>query len=114
MKKRFIIINLFMSVVILFAILFQSVDSYEHLVKKLAEKQCHHKIDDSNQITHQHVGFEKCFVCEFSFSTYLKKDLQVFISSSNVNFCVSNSFYFKESNSFYNGISYSLRGPPIV
>ena len=40
MKKKFVIINAFMSVVILFAIFFQSLHSYEHLAKELSEKKC--------------------------------------------------------------------------
>ena len=101
-----------MSLVILFAILFQSVDNYEHLVQKLTEKKCSHTENKSNQITHQHHGFENCFVCDFAFSTYLNTGIN-FFSFRNPFACKNLQLFFvKTTNYFFSGISYSLRGPP--
>ncbi len=114
MKKRHQIINSLMSVVILFAILFQSLHSYEHLVKEISEKKCEHKHISDQQITHQHQDFDKCFVCEFAFSSYISNKIQSFSISNDSFFHKIDSFSFKDSISFFKGISYSLRGPPIV
>jgi hypothetical protein len=112
MKKGFVLINIIMSMVILFSILFQSVDNYEHLAKKLTEKKCHHPSDNSNQITHQHLVLEDCFVCDFAFSTYVTSSLSVLNSIKNLVFYKTQIFFVKITSYFYNGISYSLRGPP--
>ena len=113
MKNKFIIINALMSVVILFAILFQSVHSYEHLLKELTEKKCLHKHDSEKEITHNH-KFEKCFVCEFAFSSYISTNSSSFSFSNEVIIHKKPSFYYTNPNSFFTGISYSLRGPPQV
>ena len=112
MKKKFVIINSLMSVVILFAILFQSVHSFEHLTKELTERKCLHKHVSDKQITHQHQDFDKCFVCEFAFSSYISNKIQSFTFLNDFNFNKIGSYSFKDSVSFFTGISYLLRGPP--
>jgi archaellum component FlaF (FlaF/FlaG flagellin family) len=103
MKKKFEIINALMSVVILFAILFQSVHSYEHLVKHLSEKKCLHKRVSSQEITHQHHNSNHCFVCEFGFSTFITSAvfwIHFFIFQTNLqllqgqSFCTASTAYF--------------------
>lgn len=114
MKKKFVLINALMSIVILFAILFQSFHSYEHLVNQITEKKCLHKHVSDKEITHQHKHFDKCFVCEFAFSSYISSNIQSF-SFPNDFYVFRKDFYStKESNLYFSGISYSLRGPPIV
>ncbi len=113
MKKKFVIINALMSVVILFAILFQSLHSFEHLTKELTEKKCVHNHVSDKQITHEHQDFDKCFVCEFAFSSYISNKIQSFHFSNEFDFYKNDSYSLKESNFFFTGISYSLRGPPI-
>ncbi len=112
MKKKFVIINALMSIVILFAILFQSVHSYEHLVKQITEKKCLHKYVSNKEITHQHKHLDKCFVCEFAFSSYISNKIQSFSFLNDLYFYKIDSYSFKDSISFFTGISYSLRGPP--
>lgn len=114
MKKKFVIINILMSIVILFAILFQSFHSYEHLVNQITEKKCLHKHVSDKEITHQHKHFDKCFVCEFAFSSYISSNTQSFSFSNDSYFFKNDSYFLKESNVYFSGISYSLRGPPIV
>lgn len=114
MKKKFVILNAFLSFVLLFAIGFQSLHSFEHLVKDLTEKKCEHKHVSDKEISHEHQDFENCFVCEFAFSTYISNDLKSFAFSNDFNFYKNDSYFLKESNLFFSGISYSLRGPPLV
>ena len=114
MKKFLVNTNAFMAVVILFAILFQSLHSYEHLVKEIITKKCLHKHVSSKQITHQHTKFDKCFVCEFAFSSFITSNIQSFSYCNDSNFYKNDSCFLTESNDFFSGISYSLRGPPIV
>ncbi len=114
MKKKFVILNAFMSVVILFAILFQSLHSYEHLAKELTLKKCVHKHVSEKQITHQHNTFDKCFVCEFAFSTYIPSSVQSLTFINDCDSYQNDSNFLIESNDYFSGISYSLRGPPRV
>ena len=102
-----------MSVVILFAILFQSLHSYEHLVKKITEQKCEHKHVSDKQITHQHQDFDKCFVCEFAFSSFISSEIKSFSFLNDSYFYKSDSCFIKELNHYFSGISYALRGPPI-
>ena len=112
MKSKFAIINTLMSVVIMFAILFQSVHSYEHLAKQLTEKKCIHKHVSDKEITHHHKGFDHCFVCDFSFSSFISSDgfcynYQKIISFSEFQFSDS-----KEITNYFKGSLFSLRAPP--
>lgn len=114
MKRKQLILSLSFAVTILFSILFQSIHSYEHIVKQLTEKQCHHNYNDpSGEITHQHHDFEVCFVCNFAFGSYIvpetfqfqfhsfEKEIPYFFSVSEKIFSISATSYF-------------LRGPPSV
>lgn len=111
MKKRFVIINALMSVVILFAILFQSVHSYDHLVKELTEKKCLHKHFSSTEITHSH-KFEKCFICDFGFSNFINIDVLSF-KHYIINGLFGYSFnYSKQITNYFKGSLFALRAPP--
>lgn len=112
MKNKFVLINSLMSVVILFAILFQSMHSFEHLTKQLTEKKCLHKHVSDKQITHQHKILKQCFVCEFAFSSFIDTNTKTFLLTSIEVFFKQVSFYNNNSITCFNGISYPLRGPP--
>lgn len=112
MKRKQLILSFSFAVTILFSILFQSIHSYEHIVKQLTEKQCHHNYNDpSGEITHQHHDFEVCFVCNFAFGSYIlpenfsfqfhsyDSEIPYFLPLSEKIFSISVSSYF-------------LRGPP--
>lgn len=114
MRKRFTFLNAVMSVVLLFAIGFQSVHSFEHLVKEISEKKCLHNKHYKAEITHQHESLDQCFVCEFAFSSYVISSLENFEFENNPYFFKDNSFSNSTSNYYFKGISYPLRGPPTV
>lgn len=113
MKNKIILINLSLMVAVLFAMLFQSLHGYEHIIKDHSTPKCHLKhLTSQNQITHEHNSIEHCFACEFTFSNYKSAEIQIvsFVASLP---CFKSTFYYvKRLHSFYNGISYSLRGPP--
>jgi hypothetical protein len=113
MKKKFEIINALMSVVILFAILFQSVHSYEHLVKHLSEKKCLHKRVSSQEITHQHHNSNHCFVCEFGFSTFITSAVFCFKYQKQATSFGYTFLYSKQISNYFKGSLFALRAPPI-
>ncbi|MBW1657340.1 hypothetical protein GSY47_18295 [Flavobacterium quisquiliarum] len=114
MKKKQLILSLSFAVTILFSILFQSIHSYEHIVKQLSEKQCHHNYNDPNgEITHQHHDYDVCFVCHFAFESFvIPQDFSFQFHS----FDRETPYFFPVSEKIFSVsiTSYFLRGPPVT
>ncbi len=114
MKKKFVILNSLLAIVVLFSILFQSVHSYEHLVKQISEKQCHHKPTSSSQITHQHHSFDHCFVCDFTLGNFISSHISHFQYSKSTVSIEYSFVYIKEITHFFRGSLFALRAPPTL
>ena len=112
MKKKFVIINSLFAIVVLFSILFQSVHSYEHLVKQISEKQCYHKPTSGYQITHQHHNLDHCFVCDFTLGGFVTSNIFYFKFIKNQISTGYSFLYFKEIRTFFKGSLFALRAPP--
>lgn len=114
MKKKFYIFNLLFSGAVLFAMLFQSVHSYEHLVEQLSTKKClHEQNDNQTNITHQHKNFDNCFVCHFAFSPFKLSESYFFRIKKTT---YTSNFLFicqKEISILFKGSLFALRAPPI-
>jgi len=112
MKKKQLILSVSFALTVLFSILFQSIHSYEHIVKQLSEKQCHHDYSDPNgEITHQHHNYDLCYVCNFVLGSYIVPEqfafqFPAFMTDIPYFFSLSEKIY-----SFYES-PYLLRGPP--
>lgn len=114
MKKKLVIINYFLMLTVLFAMLFQSVHSYEHLAKQLSEKKCYHKYNSSKEITHQHHSFENCFVCNFTLSNFISSDVSHF-EFKKITIPSGYSFFkSREITQFFKGSLFALRAPPVL
>lgn len=99
---------------VLFSILFQSLHTYEHFVKQFADKECHHKKNNSGEpeITHQHHSQDDCKVCHFSFGSYITP--KVIAYNLHSNFKQVAYFHGTQEGIFiFSGSMYSHRGPPI-
>lgn len=104
-----------MSLVVLFAMLFQTIHSYEHVFKQITEKQCHHSpIKGQKQITHSHSVDTTCHVCHFAFSTYIPNPFKtLFFNKINVE--TSDVFFYTSTESaFFKGSLFALRAPPAL
>ncbi len=113
MKKKLVIVNSFLAVVVLFCMLFQYVHTYEHLAKQLSQKECTHKHRSSQEITHQHHDIEHCFVCHFSVSSFVASDIHHF-EFQKTTFTSGYSFFkSKEITQYFKGSLFALRAPPI-
>lgn len=94
---------------VLFAILFQTLHSYEHF---LGEEISFHQHDSNQKDLHQNDhNHEKCFVCEFTFSSFLANEKPSFTFLSAF-VKVPYQFPFSVNPTVYSGSSFSLRGPP--
>ena len=112
MKKKIVLLNSFLALAVLFAMLFQSVHSYEHLAKQLSEKKCSHKNISSHEITHQHQNFDHCFVCDFTISTFISSDISNFEFKKIIIPSGYSFFNSREITQFFKGSLFALRAPP--
>lgn len=114
MKRKQLILSVSMTLTILFTILFQSIHSFEHIVKQLSEKQCHHDYNDpSGEITHQHHNYDFCYVCNFAFGSYTTPDTFSF-QFHTFQKEIPYFFTISEDISLFSESAYLLRGPPAV
>lgn len=115
MKRKWVIVNFCLMCAVLLAMLLQSMHSYEHVIKELDEEQCHKKhVEIGTQVKHKHPTLDHCFSCEFTFNSFTLIDSKPLLFIKNKTFFRTSFFYLDNSNTYYNGISYSLRGPPIT
>jgi len=112
MDKKRAIFNFSLALAMLFAILFQSIHSVEHLVEQLSTAHCEHQPTESKtQITHQHHDLDHCPICDFTFSSFVASELYG-INFSNSIVDVAYFSYAFEIPFFYPGSLNSDRGPP--
>ena len=112
MKRRFVIVNLMLIVVVLFSMLLQSLHSFEHLAKLFSEKECHHHYSQKTEINHQHHPFDHCFVCEFTFGSYLETAFFSLKNRITVTISQQYTFLYKHTSQFFKGSLFALRAPP--
>jgi hypothetical protein len=96
---------------VLFSMLLQSVHSFEHLSHLFSEKECHHKYTGQTEISHQHHPFDHCFVCEFTFGTFLSPksfSYQLQLQQRAIPYF----FAATEAVFSFSGSTYAPRGPP--
>ena len=113
MKKRFVILNSILALAVLFAMLFQSVHSFEHLAQQLSEKECHHKYTSKQEITHQHHNFDHCLVCDFKMSHFVASDFLHFEFKNTIVTSGYTFFKSREITEFFKGSLFALRAPPV-
>jgi hypothetical protein len=112
MNKKLQHFSLSLLIALLFAILFQSAHSYEHLAKQFTEEYCDHKYNTSKtEFSHSHHEFDDCFTCEFSFSNYIPVQFFSFdfikiVETENRPFSIA------EKPIVFSGSFIPLRGPP--
>jgi hypothetical protein len=114
MKKKFSILNLVLTIAVLFSMLTQSVHSYEHVLKEFSKKKCYHKVTSGTEITHQHNKFHSCYLCNFSISSFLSTDVNYSEPSILVLSSSNSSAISKEITQFFKGSLFALRAPPLV
>ncbi|WP_289658785.1 hypothetical protein [Flavobacterium panacagri] len=115
MKKRILTVNFLMSLIVLCAMLFQTIHSYEHVFKQLSEKPCEHHISaNQKEITHSHDVDTKCHICHFAFSTYIPNTFEAVIFQK-VQIEIKPVFvYTKSVSTFFKGSLFALRAPPAL
>ncbi|MCC9018058.1 hypothetical protein [Flavobacterium lipolyticum] len=114
MKRKQLILSVSLVLMILFSIFFQSIHSYEHIVKQLSEKQCHHDYNDpSGEITHQHHNYDLCYVCHFAFGSYIVPE-EIALQFHDFDNEIPYFFTLSERLFSFSESAYLLRGPPLA
>ncbi|MGM8360974.1 hypothetical protein ACSV4D_03555 [Flavobacterium sp. ARAG 55.4] len=113
MKKKFILINVFLSMAVLYSILFQAIHAYGHYSEEIAKKTTYHHSDNKVEINQNHSIFEKCSTCDFNFSSFTTTDFYVFPFCKNNTVKVFTSLFTKQHLSFFTGSLFALRAPPL-
>lgn len=104
-----------MPVIVVFAILFPAIHSYEHIQSHdAAHKSTPHLSTAKTEfIAHNHSS-EECAICHFKFTpvstfTFLSFEFYKKYSITSAVF-----FYYKSYSSFFKGALFALRAPPTV
>lgn len=115
MKKKSVIVSLSFVIMVVSALLLQSIHSYHHLEKFISEKHCnHHYSDTKTEISHSHHDLDHCYVCEFTFSNSVATE---FLSITFYKNLLPSCLIFlinQDLVSAFKGCLFSLRAPPLV
>ncbi|RXR18947.1 hypothetical protein EQG63_05745 [Flavobacterium amnicola] len=115
MNKKINIFSFSLLGALLFAITFQSVHSFEHLVKQLSTEHCAHQYDHSHTvISHAHTDFDHCFSCEYSFNNFTFTDFISFEIPISIEYNTISLFGYGEKLIFFSGSALNSRGPPSI
>lgn len=105
-----------MPLIVVFAILFPAIHSYEHIQSHNAShksiKQLYHS-DKSEFKVHDHSN-EECAICHFKFSPVGTFSFVTFQFYKNSTVIHSVHFYADSFSEFFKGSLFSLRAPPVV
>ena len=115
MKKKFKILSFFLPLVVVFAILFPAIHSYEHIQShntshKSIKLQFHTNKADLK--VHDHAT-EECAICHFKFSPVATFSFYCFQFYKNSAFIHTTPFYSNSFSEFFKGSLFSLRAPPV-
>lgn len=96
-------------IAVLFAILFQSVHSYEHILEQKTSYSHNDNLKTDVHVNDHEHG--KCFVCEFTFSSFIESKC-VTIASQPLTQVETTTFFYTETPWVFSGNFTSQRGPP--
>jgi hypothetical protein len=114
MKKKIKIINLLMPLIVLFAILFPAVHSYEHILDSNNSKEkTELSVSEKPQFKSQLHSFHKCSICDFKFSAVGTFEFDVFTFFKSITVVKHVLSYNKQYFLVFKGSLFSLRAPPI-
>ncbi|MDX6189327.1 hypothetical protein SGQ83_08220 [Flavobacterium sp. Fl-318] len=116
MKKKLKFINLLMPLIVLFAILFPVVHSYEHIHSHnlSVEKKVQEYTTNKSDFKAHNYTSEECQICHFKFSpvaNFSYVHFEFYKSISNTPYVY---FYFKTYSNYFKGALFALRAPPTI
>ena len=113
MKNKNFISSLSFALLILIAILVQSVHSFDHFSELRTQKKCNHNHNKNvAEINDLHLQSHHCFTCEFTFSNVLKSEIFSFYFYKNLPSVHYTFSYSREITQTFRGSLFALRAPP--
>ncbi|OXA82102.1 hypothetical protein B0A65_01720 [Flavobacterium frigidimaris] len=115
MKMKLRIFSLFLPLVVVFAILFPAIHSYEHIQSHNTSHKSVKLQLQSNKAdlkVHDHSN-EECTICHFKFSPVATFSFSCFQFYKNSPLIHTVHFYFSSFSEFFKGSLFSLRAPPL-
>ena len=113
MKKKGVIINLLLTLIVLFPILFQVVHIYEHHSEnREAQQQSISQDTSENQLKMNQTISEDCFVCDFKFTVHSLTSIFIYSFPVDSSVAANQLFFLPKVIYFYCGSLFSLRAPP--
>ena len=113
MKKKGVILNVLLTVIILFPILFQVVHIYEHHSEQNQNKQeVVTYSNNENQLTADQTVSDNCFVCDYKFTVHTVGSIAIYTFFIGCFIAATLLFYSPKPVAFYAGSLFSLRAPP--
>ena len=104
-----------MPFIVLFAILFPAVHSYEHILDtQLSKEKIEYSVSEKPQFKSKLHSFHKCSICDFKFSAVGTLEFNVFQFYKNVSVVKHIIFYSEQHFVFFKGSLFSLRAPPFT
>lgn len=103
-----------MPLIVLFAILFPAVHSYEHILEPhLAKEKIEFSVSEKPQFKEKLHSFHKCSICDFKFSAVGTFQFCFFQFYKTIAVVKHLNFYSEQHFAFFRGALFSLRGPPV-
>ena len=104
-----------MPLIVLFAILFPAVHSYEHILDtKLSKEKTEFSLSEKTEFKSKQHSYHHCSICDFKFSAVGTFEFAVFQFYKNISAVKHITFYSVQHFSFFKGSLFSLRAPPFT
>ena len=100
-----------MPLIVLFAILFPVIHSYEHILDSGSKEKI--EFSEHTQLKSKFHSAEKCSICDFKFSACSTFTFTAFHFYKNSSVTQHVTFYAKKQTIFFKGSLFSLRAPPV-
>ena len=115
MKQKFAIINIVLSVAVLFSVLFQSIHSYVHQSEINSEKlTTPENFKSKLELSQQHTINIKCAVCDFQFSCFTASEFFMFKFIKTIVINKLTAIVLQQPSPYFIGSLFALRAPPAL
>lgn len=104
-----------MPLIVLFAILFPAIHSYEHILdSNISEEKTELSVSEKPQFKSHLHSFHKCSICDFKFSAVDTFEFGIFTFFKSIPVAKHILFYNEQYFLVFKGSLFSLRAPPIT
>lgn len=115
MKKKFQYLKLLLPIVVLFAILFPAIHSYEHIHGHKSEREYILKTNNGkSEFRLDNHTNDECAICHFKISPVSTFSFETFTFYKNSSITSFVAFYATSFSNFFKGSLFALRAPPVL